>query len=78
MVWQTNWLIFECWLLVFIILLMIVISFFTPHQAKSKSKQSTFTSDYKKQICDSYNVWDIVATLGVIVLALHSMFTSGN
>lgn len=66
--WQTNWLIFECWLLVFIIILMIVVSFFTPAPTKEQVEAITFTGDYKKQIKESFNIWDIVATLGVVAL----------
>ena len=66
--WQTNWLIFECWLLVFIIVLMIVVSFFTPAPTKEQVEAITFTGDYKKQIKESFNIWDIVATLGVVAL----------
>ena len=64
--WQTNWLIFECWLLVFIVLLMVVVSLFTPAPSKAQVEAITFTSDYRKQIRESWGVWDIVATLGVI------------
>ena len=66
--WQTNWLIFECWLLVFIVLLMVVVSFFTPAPSQAQVEAITFTSDYRKQIRESWGVWDIVATLGVITL----------
>ena len=66
--WQTNWLVFECWLLVFIILLMVVVSFFTPAPSKEQVEAITFTGDYRKQIRESWGVWDIVATLGVISL----------
>ena len=66
--WQTNWLIFECWLLVFIIALMIVVSIFTPAPSKEQVEAITFTGAYKKQINESFNIWDIVATLGVVAL----------
>ena len=66
--WQTNWLVFECWLLVFIVLLMIVVSFFTPAPSKEQVEAITFTSDYRRQIRESWNVWDVVATIGVICL----------
>jgi len=66
--WQTNWLIFECWLLVFIIALMIIVSFFTPAPTKEQIEAITFSGDYKKQINESFNIWDIVATLGVVAL----------
>ena len=65
--WQTNWLIFEVWLLVFIILLMVIVSFFTPAPSKEQVEAITFTGDYKKEIFKSWNVWDIVATLGVVI-----------
>ena len=66
--WQTNWLVFECWLLVFIVLLMVVVSFFTPKPSKAQVEAITFTPEYWKQIRQSWGVWDIVATLGVIIL----------
>ena len=66
--WQTNWLIFEVWLLVFIIIAMFVISAFTPKPTAEQVAAITFTKDYKKSIRESWGVWDIVASLGVIVL----------
>ena len=66
--WQTNWLVFECWLLVFIVLLMVVVSFFTPAPSKEQVEAITFTPEYRKQIRESWGVWDIVGTLGVIAL----------
>ena len=66
--WQTNWLVFECWLLVFIIVLMVVVSCFTPAPSKEQVEAITFTGDYRKQIRESWGVWDIVATLGVVCL----------
>ena len=66
--WQTNWLVFECWLLVFIVLLMIVVSCFTKAPSKAQVEAITFTPEYRKQIRESWGFWDVVATLGVIVL----------
>ena len=66
--WQTNWLVFECWLLVFIVLLMVVVSFFTPAPSKEQVEAITFTPEYRKQIRESWGIWDIVGTLGVIAL----------
>jgi len=66
--WQTNWLIFEVWLLVFIMLLMVVVSFFTPKPTAQQIEAITFTSDYKKQIAKSWNLWDVVASAGVVIL----------
>ena len=64
--WQTNWLVFECWLLVFIIALMIIVSIFTPAPSKEQVEAITFTGGYKKQIKESFGIWDIVASLGVV------------
>ena len=66
--WQTNWLIFECWLLVFIILLMIVVSCFTPAPSKAQVEAITFTSDFKQSIRESWGIWDIIGTLVVVGL----------
>jgi len=66
--WQTNWLVFECWLLVFIVVMMIVVSFFTPAPSKEQVEAITFTPEYRKQIRQSWGVWDIVGTLAVIGL----------
>ncbi len=66
--WQTNWLVFECWLLVFIIALMVVVSFFTPAPSKAQVEAITFTSDFKKSIKESWGIWDIVGSLVVIGL----------
>lgn len=66
--WQTNWLIFECWLLVFIIVLMIIVSCFTKAPNQEQVAAITFTSAYKKQIRDSWSTADIIASLGVVAL----------
>ena len=66
--WQTNWLIFECWLLVFIVVLMVVVSCFTPAPSKAQVEAITFTSDFKKSIRESWGIWDILGTLLVIGL----------
>ena len=66
--WQTNWLIFEVWLLVFIIIAMFVISAFTPKPSAAQVEAVTFTKDYKRSIRESWNTWDVVASLGVVAL----------
>ncbi|MCR4582892.1 MAG: sodium:solute symporter [Prevotella sp.] len=66
--WQTNWLIFECWLLVFIVAMMFCVSFFTPAPSKEQVEAITFTPEYWKEIKESWGIWDIVGTLGVIFL----------
>jgi SSS family solute:Na+ symporter len=65
--WQTNWLIFEVWLLVFIILLMVAVSFFTPKPTAQQIEAITFTDDYRKAIRKSWNRWDVIASLGVVL-----------
>ncbi len=64
--WQTNWLIFECWLLVFIVIMMIVVSMVTPAPSKAQVDAITFTPEYRKQIAKSWGIWDVVGTIGVI------------
>ena len=66
--WQTNWLIFEIWLLVFIVLVMIVVSFFTPKPSTQQIEAITFTDGYLKEIRKSWNWVDVVASLGVVAL----------
>jgi len=66
--WHTNWLIFEIWLLVFIMLMMVVVSFFTPKPTSKQIEFITFTGDYKALIWKSWNKWDVIASLGVVVL----------
>ena len=52
----------------FIIVLMVVVSFFTPAPSKAQVEAITFTGDYRRQIRESWGVWDVVATLGVVAL----------
>ncbi len=66
--WQTNWLVFECWLLVAIVVLMFIVSFFTEKPTKEQLDAITFSKDYKKTIRESICVWDVVGSLVVIGL----------
>ena len=66
--WQTNWLIFEIWLLVFLIVMMFVVSIFTPKPTKEQIEAITFTGSYKQLIKESWNKWDVIASIGVVVL----------
>jgi solute:Na+ symporter, SSS family len=72
--WHTNWLIFEIWLLVFIMLAMVVISFFTPKPTAQQVEFVTFTDDYKALIRKSWSVWDVVASAGVVVFCVLFYF----
>ena len=65
---QTNWFVFEVWLLVFLIVFMFIVSCFTPKPTAKQIEAITFTTDYKKSIRESWNKWDVIATLGVVVL----------
>ena len=65
--WHTNWLIFEIWLLVFIMLMMVVVSFFTPKPTAQQIEFITFTGDYKTLVRNSWNKWDVIASLGVVL-----------
>ncbi len=66
--WHTNWLIFEVWLLVFIMVFMAVVSFFTPKSSPKQIEFITFTGDYKTLIRNSWNKWDVIASLGVVLI----------
>jgi len=66
--WHTNWLIFEIWLLVFIMAFMVLVSFFTKKPTAEQIEFITFTGDYKALIKQSWNKWDVIASLGVVVL----------
>ena len=66
--WQTNWLIFECWLLLFIIVLMVAVSFFTPAPSKEQVDAITFSADFKQSIKESWGAFDVIGTLVVIGL----------
>jgi SSS family solute:Na+ symporter len=65
--WHTNWLIFEIWLLVFIMLMMVAVSFFTPKPTAQQIEFITFTGDYKTLVRNSWNKWDVIASLGVVL-----------
>ena len=66
--WHTNWLIFEIWLLVFIMLFMVLVSLFTKKPTAQQIECITFTDDYKALVTKSWNKWDVIASLGVVAL----------
>ncbi len=72
--WHTNWLIFEIWLLVFIMLFMVVVSFFTPKPTAKQVEFITFTGDYKTLIRQSWNKWDVIASLGVVLFCVCILY----
>lgn len=68
--WQTNWLIFEIFLLLFIIVMMIVVSFFTPQATEESLKGITFSTQSEEQKAETRSSWtwvDVVASLGVVL-----------
>ena len=52
----------------FIIVLMVVVSFFTKAPSQEQVDAITFTGSYKKTIRESFSIWDILGTLLVIGL----------
>ena len=66
--WQTNWLVFECWLLVFLLIFIYAVSFFTPAPTQAQVDAITFSSDFKKSIKESWGAFDIIGTLVVVGL----------
>jgi len=47
---------------------MVVVSFFTKKPTTKQVEFITFTDDYKALIKQSWNKWDVIASLGVVVL----------
>lgn len=71
--WNTNWLIFEIYLLVFTILLMVVTSFFTKSASEEKLKGITFYTQSEEQKAEtkaSWTYWDIITSLGVVAICI--------
>jgi SSS family solute:Na+ symporter len=69
--WGTNWLIFEIYLLLFIIALMVVVSMFTKPAGEDKLKGITFFSQTPEQRAEtraSWNWLDVVTSLGVVAI----------
>ena len=48
--------------------MMYVISMFTAKPTAGQSGSDNVQPDYRKVIRESWNIWDIVATLGVVAL----------
>jgi SSS family solute:Na+ symporter len=69
--WNTNWLIFEIFLLLFIILVMIATSFLTPNASEEKLKGITFFTQSPAQKAEtkaSWDYWDVLTSLGVVAI----------
>jgi SSS family solute:Na+ symporter len=71
--WNTNWLIFEIYLLVFTVLVMIAVSFFTKKAGEEKLKGITFFTQSPAQKAEtkaSWNYWDIITSAGVVAVCV--------
>jgi SSS family solute:Na+ symporter len=51
-------------------LLMVVVSFFTPKPTAQQIDAITFTGNYKTLIRNSWNKWDVIASIGVIAFCV--------
>jgi SSS family solute:Na+ symporter len=47
---------------------MVVVSFFTPKPTAEQVEFVTFTGNYKTLIKQSWNKWDVIASLGVVLI----------
>jgi SSS family solute:Na+ symporter len=71
--WNTNWLIFEIYLLLFIILVMVATSFFTPQAGEEKLRGITFATQSPEQKAETKASWswvDILASAGVVAICV--------
>jgi SSS family solute:Na+ symporter len=71
--WNTNWLIFEIYLLIFIMALMAAVSFFTRQASEEKLKGITFLTQSAEQKAETRASWsaiDIITSLGVVALCV--------
>ncbi|MDR1341878.1 MAG: sodium:solute symporter [Prevotellaceae bacterium] len=69
--WETNWLVFEVFLLLFIVLLMIATSFFTSQASEEKLKGITFATQSAAQKAETRASWtwvDVAASLGIVAI----------
>ncbi len=72
---DVNWLHFSVFLLLFTILLMIVISFFTPQASAEQLKGLTYFTQTKEQIIETKNSWSAIDVVSsVIVVAICVWF----
>ena len=71
--WNTNWLIFEVYLLLFIIVLMVTVSIFTKQASEEKLAGITYfsqTEEQRKETRNSWSKWDVVTSLIVAALCV--------
>ena len=51
-----------------LLLLMVVVSCFTPAPTAKQVEAITFTGSYKELIRKSWNKWDVITSVGVVLL----------
>jgi SSS family solute:Na+ symporter len=71
--WNTNWLIFEIYLLLFIILVMVATSFLTPQAGEEKLRGITFATQSPEQKAETKASWswiDILTSAGVVLICV--------
>ena len=71
--WNTNWLIFEVYLLLFIIAVMVVVSLFTKQASEEKLAGITYfsqTPEQKKETRNSWSKWDVLASAVVVAFCV--------
>ena len=68
--WNTNWLVFEVYLLLFIVGVMIIVSLFTKQASEEKLAGITYFSQTKEQKMETRNSWSIgdVITSSIVVI----------
>ena len=69
--WNTNWLVFEVFLLLFIMIMMIAASFFTAQASDEKLKGITFATQSAEQKAEtraSWSYWDVITSAGVVII----------
>jgi len=71
--WNTNWLIFEVYLLIFIVALMVIVSIFTKRASDEKLAGITYFSqsdEQKRETRNSWNKWDVFFSLIVVAFCI--------
>jgi len=71
--WNTNWLIFEVYLLLFIIVVMIIVSLFTKQASEEKLAGITYFSQTPEQRTEtrkSWSKWDVLTSAIVIAFCI--------
>jgi SSS family solute:Na+ symporter len=71
--WNTNWLVFEVFLLFFIVLIMVIASFVTPKAGEEQLKGITFATQSAEQRAEtgkSWSYWDVLSSIGIVAICV--------